>query len=64
MTLARSLTRSWATVLLAHHAGCPLQDRELVLLLTITVIVVTLNAQGFTLAPLVGQRGAPRRGSP
>ncbi|CAO5160687.1 monovalent cation/hydrogen antiporter [Frankia sp. AiPs1] len=42
---------------LTDHAGHPLQDRELVLLLTATVIVMTLTVQGFTLAPLVRRTG-------
>ncbi|MGF7238903.1 MAG: Na+/H+ antiporter [Frankia sp.] len=41
---------------LTDSHGAPLPDRELLLLLTTAVIVVTLTVQGFTLAPLV--RGA------
>jgi CPA1 family monovalent cation:H+ antiporter len=37
--------------------GTPLHDRDLVLLLTTAVIVITLVVQGFTLAPLVTRAG-------
>jgi NhaP-type Na+/H+ or K+/H+ antiporter len=42
---------------LTTQEGVPLPYRELVLLLTIAVIVVTLVVQGFTLAPLVRRAG-------
>jgi Na+/H+ antiporter len=42
---------------LATDAGVPLPGRDLVLLLTTAVIVVTLLVQGFTLAPLVRWSG-------
>jgi hypothetical protein len=42
---------------LATDAGTPLEHRDLVLLLTTAVIVITLVVQGFTLAPLVRPSG-------
>ncbi|HEX7662126.1 MAG TPA: Na+/H+ antiporter [Pseudonocardiaceae bacterium] len=42
---------------LTTSSGAPLEDRDLVLLLTIAVIVITLIVQGFTLAPLVRWAG-------
>ena len=42
---------------LATSAGVPLPLRDLVLLLTAAVIVLTLVVQGFTLAPLVRRAG-------
>jgi CPA1 family monovalent cation:H+ antiporter len=41
----------------ATAAGTPLPGRDLVLLLATAVIVITLTAQGFTLAPLVRRSG-------
>ncbi|HEY1969353.1 MAG TPA: Na+/H+ antiporter, partial [Pseudonocardia sp.] len=40
--------------------GSPLAQRDLVLALTISVIVITLIVQGFTLAPLVNRTGIAR----
>jgi CPA1 family monovalent cation:H+ antiporter len=42
---------------LATDAGTPLPGRDLVLLLSTAVIVITLVVQGFTLAPLVRRSG-------
>jgi len=42
---------------LVTDAGTPLPGRDLVMLLTTSVIVVTLLVQGFTLAPLVRRSG-------
>jgi Na+/H+ antiporter len=42
---------------LTTDSGSPLAHRELVLLLTTAVIVITLVVQGFTLAPLVRRAG-------
>jgi monovalent cation/hydrogen antiporter len=42
---------------LSTSSGAPLPGRDLVLLLTTSVIVVTLVVQGFTLAPLVRRAG-------
>jgi CPA1 family monovalent cation:H+ antiporter len=42
---------------LTTSSGTALPDRDLVLLLTIAVIVITLVVQGFTLAPLVRRAG-------
>jgi monovalent cation/hydrogen antiporter len=42
---------------LSTSRGAPLPDRDLVLLLTTAVIVLTLVVQGFTLAPLVRRSG-------
>jgi CPA1 family monovalent cation:H+ antiporter len=42
---------------LVTSSGAPLPQRDLVLLLTAAVIVITLVVQGFTLAPLVRRAG-------
>ena len=42
---------------LRTSGGTPLPDRDLVLLLTTAVIILTLVVQGFTLAPLVRRAG-------
>jgi CPA1 family monovalent cation:H+ antiporter len=42
---------------LTAHDGTPLPQRELVLVLTTAVVVVTLVLQGFTLAPVVRRSG-------
>lgn len=42
---------------LTTEAGTPLENRDLVLLLTTAVIVTTLVVQGFTLGPLVRRAG-------
>lgn len=50
------LTAALSIPLTDHH-GSPLPDRELLLLLTTAVIIITLTVQGFTLAPLVRRTG-------
>ena len=45
------------SILLTQSDSTPLPQRDLVLVLTIAVIVITLVVQGFTLEPLVRRTG-------